>query len=80
MSKVRTCPSDSTQFLTVKPRFLKNPQINFFLSRLAAWYPNISKFIGMKSMMSQLSNAPSDIFLRCLDQKLHRFEVQKYHC
>ena len=76
MSKVRTCPGDSTQFLTVKPRFLKNPQINFFLSRLAAWYPNISKFLRLRSMMSQ----PSDVFLRCLDQKLHRFKVQKQYC
>ena len=80
METVRTCYGAPTQYFIVKPRFLKNPQIQLSLSRFAAWYPAISKFLWLKSMMSQLSNAHSDVIIRCLDQKLQRFEVQKYPC
>ena len=80
METVRTCSGAPTQYFIVKPRFLKNPQIEFPLSRFVAWYPAVSKFLWLKSMMSQLSNAHSDVIIRCLDQKLQRFEVQKYPC
>ena len=80
MSKVRTCFGDSTQFYIVKTHFLENSQMTFFPYRFAAWYPNISKFLRSKSMMSQLSNALSNVLLRPLDQNLYHFEVQKYHC
>ena len=46
----------------------------------AAWYPKISKFLRSKSIMSQLSNALSNVLLRPLDQNLYHFEIQKYHC
>ena len=80
MSTLRTCSGDSTQFCIEKVHFLENPQMTFFLYRFTAWYPKISKFLRSKSMMSQLSNALSNVLLRPLDQKLSHFEVQKYHC
>ena len=80
MEQVRTCSGDSTQFYIVKTHFLENPQMTFFPYRFAAWYPKISKFLRSKSMMSQLSNALSNVLLRPLDQNLYHFEVQKYHC
>ena len=80
METVRTSYGAPTQYFIVKPRFLKNPQIQLSLSRFAAWYPAISKFLWLKSMMSQLSNAHSDVIIRRLDQKLQRFEVKKYAC
>ena len=80
METVGTCSDAPIQYFIVKTRFLKNPQIEFPLSRFVAWYPAVSKFLYLKSMMSQLSNAHSEVIIRCLDQKLQRFEVQKYLC
>ena len=54
--------------------------MTFFPYRFTAWYSKISKFLRLKSMMSQLSNALSNVLLRPLDQILYQFEVQKYHC
>ena len=54
--------------------------MTFFLYRFTAWYPKISKFLRSKSMMSQLSNALSNVLIALLDQKLSHFEVQKYYC
>ena len=77
---MRTCSDDSTQLYIVKTHFLENPQITFSPCMFAAWYPKISKFLRSKSMMSQLSNALSNVLLRPLDQNLYHFEIQKYHC
>ena len=76
---MRTCSDDSTQLYIVKTHFLENPQMTFPPYRFAAWYPKISKFLRSKSMMSQLSNALSNVHLRPLDQNLYYFEIQKYH-
>ncbi len=80
MEPVRTCSGDSTQFHIEKVHFWEHPQMTFFLYRFTAWYPKISKFLRSKSMMSQLSNALSNVLLRPLEQKLYHFEVKKYHC
>ena len=66
-------------FMLKKPFFGK-PTNDFSPYRFTAWYPKISKFLRLKSMMSQLSNARSNVLLRPLDQMLYHFEVQKYHC
>ena len=77
---MRTCSDDSTQLYIVKPHFLENPQMNFSPNKFAAWYPKFSKFLRSQSIMSQLSNALSNVLLRPLDQNLYHFEIQKYHC
>ena len=40
----------------------------------------VRKVLPSKSMTSQLSNAPSTVFLAILDQKLSHFEFQNWGC
>ena len=54
--------------------------MTFSSRRFAAWYPKISTFLQSKRMMSQLSNALSNVHLQPLDQNLYHSEIQKYHC
>ena len=63
-----------------KTHFLENPQMTFPSYRVAAWYSKISKFLRSKRIMSQLSNALSNVHLRPLHQNSYHFEIHKYHC
>ena len=61
-------------------KYLVNHDIPLRARSSSGWVLIVRKVLPSKSMKSQLSNAPSHVFIAILDQKLSYFQVQKYHC